>query len=92
MVVSVMRFGLFVELEEMFVEVLVPTESFTDERFSYRANLQALVAEHGKQQFTVGDRIRVRVDRVNYDEMRPEFSCLSSGRRNQGQRRQSRRS
>ena len=92
MVVWVMRFGLFVELEEMFVEGLVPVESFTEERFYYRANLQALVAEHGKQQFTVGDRIRVRVDRVNYDEMRPEFSCLSSGRRNQGQRRQSRRS
>ncbi len=79
MVVSVMRFGLFVELEEMFVEGLVPVESFTDERFYYRANLQALVAQHGKQRFTVGDRIRVRVDRVNYDEMRPEFSCVGSG-------------
>ena len=86
MVVSVMRFGLFVELEEMFVEGLVPVESFTDERFYYRANLQALVADHSKQQFTVGDRIRVRVDRVNYDEMRPEFSCVSSGRRGSTQR------
>ena len=91
MVVSVMRFGLFVELEEMFVEGLVPIESFTDERFYYRSNLQALVADHSKQQFTVGDRIRVRVDRVNYDEMRPEFSCVSSGRRGRGQRRQNRR-
>lgn len=92
MVVSVVRFGLFVELEEMFVEGLVPIESFTEERFYYRANLQALVAEHSKQQFTVGEGIRVRVDRVNYDEMRPEFSCVSPGRRNQGQRRKGRRS
>ncbi len=91
MVVSVMRLGLFVELEEMFVEGLVPVESFTEERFYYRANLQALVADHSKQQFKVGDRIRVRVDRVNYDEMRPEFSCVSSGRRAQARRSKKRR-
>ena len=91
MVVSVMRLGLFVELEEMFVEGLVPVESFTEERFYYRANLRALVADHSKQQFKVGDQIRVRVDRVNYDEMRPEFSCVSSGRRAQAKRSKKRR-
>ena len=80
-VVSVMRFGLFVELEEIFVEGLVPIESFTGERFVYRENQQALVGERSRRRFGIGTRMRVRADRISYDRMRPEFSWVGEERK-----------
>ena len=82
-VVSVMRFGLFVELEEIFVEGLVPIESFTAERFVYRENQQALVGEHTRRSFGLGARLRVRADRIAHDRMRPEFSWVDGERKRQ---------
>ena len=78
-VVSAMRFGLFVELEEIFVEGLVPIESFAKERFAYREELQALVGESSRRRFGLGSRMRVRVDRISYERMRPEFSWVEGG-------------
>lgn len=77
-VVSVMRFGLFVELKEIFVEGLVPIESFTAERFVYRENEHALIGERSRRRFGIGTRMRVRVDRISYDRMRPEFSWVGN--------------
>ncbi len=82
-VVSVMRFGLFVELEELFVEGLVPIESLTAERFVYRENQQALVGERTRRRFGLGACLRVRVDRISYDRMRPEFSWVDEERKRQ---------
>ena len=92
-VVSVTRYGLFVELLDLFVEGFVPIESFQDEPYYYRENLQSLIGRRSKRRFGLGDRLRVRADRISWDRMRAEFSWVDgdtgarkakSGRRKHG--------
>ena len=75
-IVAVTQFGLFVELLDFFIEGIVPLESFGRERFEYRENLRALVGSRGKKRLAIGDRVRVRADRVAYPETRTEFSWV----------------
>ena len=75
-IVSVTEGGLWVELAEFYVEGLVPVDSFTNDHFHYRENLRALVGARSKMKFGLGDKVRVRVDRIAFDRLRPEFSIL----------------
>ena len=38
--------------------------------------LRALVGARSKMAYGLGKKVRVRVDRVSWDRMRPEFTCL----------------
>ncbi len=82
MVVAVTEHGMWVELEEMFIEGFVSVDSFEKERFHYRPNLRALVGGRSKKQYGLGDRVRVRVDRVSWDRLQPELSCLGAWKEN----------
>jgi ribonuclease R len=75
-VVGVIRHGLFVELRELFIEGFIPIDSFARERFFHNESQRAIVGERSKRRFTLGDPIKVRADRVSWDEMRPEFSWV----------------
>ncbi len=75
-VVNVMRFGLFVELLDLFIEGLVPIETLTGDRYTWRENQRAIIGDRKKRKFSVGDRLRVRVDRVEADRHRVLFSWL----------------
>ncbi len=75
-IVSVTEAGLWVELAEFYVEGIVPVDSFTNDRFHYRENLRALVGARSKMKFGLGDNVRVRVDRIAFDRLRPEFSIV----------------
>ena len=77
-VVSVTRYGLFVELLDLFVEGFVPIDSFQDEPYYYRENLRSLIGRRSKRRFGLGDRLRVRADRIAWDQMRAEFSWVDS--------------
>jgi ribonuclease R len=76
-IVSVTRFGFFVELVELFVEGLVPLETLTGDRYTWRESQRAIVGDRHKRRFQVGDRIRVQVDRVEADQRRVVFSWAS---------------
>ena len=76
MVTSVSEHGMWVELEDMFIEGFVSVESFDNERFHFRENLRALVGARSKKKYGLGAKVRVRVDRVSWDRLRPEFTCL----------------
>jgi len=73
-VVSATRYGLFVELLELFIEGLVPISSITGDRFTYRESLRAIVGQRTGKKLALGDRIVVQVDRVEADERRVVFS------------------
>jgi ribonuclease R len=75
-VIQVMRGGMFVELVDLFIEGFVPVDSFTDGRYQYREDQRLLMNTKSKQKFAIGDRLRVRADRVGYLEMKPEFSWV----------------
>lgn len=77
-VIAVMHFGLFVELEEIPIEGLIPVGSFTEERFLYREDRQEIIGESSGRRFSIGTHLRLRADRISYDRMRPEFSWIGN--------------
>jgi ribonuclease R len=77
-VISVVKFGFFVELMEMFVEGMVPLETLEEqsgERWFFRELDRVLVSER-KKTVRLGERLRVRADRVDPLRKRVEFSPL----------------
>ncbi|MGC8795206.1 MAG: RNB domain-containing ribonuclease, partial [Bryobacteraceae bacterium] len=65
LVISTSKAGLDVELEELFVEGLVPVEALPGDRYGYEASTRRVVGRRTRRAFQVGDRIRVRLDRVD---------------------------
>ncbi len=74
LIISLTKYGFFVELTDLFVEGFVPLESFADERYIYRETLQAIVGQHTKKAYHLGARVRVRLDRIDRSENNLEFS------------------
>ena len=80
LIISVQKFGFFVELMQVFVEGLVPInrlEEETGERCQYRERDHAIVA-HGRggknTEWRLGDRIRVVAERIDPLRRRVEFA------------------
>jgi ribonuclease R len=76
LIVSTTRFGFFVELEDLFIEGLVPLDTLPGDRFQYRETTRQIVGERTRRQFSIGDRVRVRLDRVDAVEKKLQFSLL----------------
>lgn len=68
LIVSVVRFGFFVELTDLFIEGLVHVETLDqlmDDRHYFRDTSREIVAERSKRRYKIGMQIKVRVDRVD---------------------------
>jgi ribonuclease R len=79
MILNATKYGLFVELDDLFVEGLVPLQSlglFDGDRYTYRENTRQIIGERWGQKFSVGERVRVVLDRVDAVEKRLQFSIL----------------
>jgi ribonuclease R len=74
LLISLTKHGFFVELIDLFVEGFVSLESLEDDRYIYRESLRAAVGRRSNKAYRLGDRIRVRLDRVDPTENRMEFS------------------
>src|SRR6202046_5288723 len=87
LIISVQKFGFFVELIEIFVEGLVSIdrlEQLTGQRCMYREKDHTIVTEPyrgsrgagSKRMFRLGDIVRVRAERIDPFRHRVEFSLL----------------
>ncbi len=87
LIISVQKFGFFVELMEIFVEGLVSIdrlEQYTGHRCEYRERDHTIVTEpyrgsRGSNQrrvFRLGDLVRVRAERIDPFRHKVEFSLL----------------
>lgn len=82
LIISVQKFGFFVELVDIFVEGLVSidrVEEFTGMRCVFRERDHAVTAQgrHGAQQtYRLGDRVRVRAERIDPMRHRVEFALI----------------
>ncbi len=74
---GVTGFGLFVELDELFVEGLVHLSTLNDDLYSYMEKQHALIGRRLKHVFRIGDRIRVKVAAVLPATRRIEFVMVS---------------
>jgi ribonuclease R len=66
-VTGVSAFGLFVQLVEHFVEGLVHVSSMADDYYRFLESAHSLRGEHTGATFRLGDRVRVRVLRVDLE-------------------------
>lgn len=76
LVISVTRFGLFVELDKWFIEGLVPIDTLPGDRFLFQENSRKIVGDRSRREFSVGDKVRVVLDRVDALERKLQFSLL----------------
>jgi ribonuclease R len=76
LIVSVTKFGLFVELSDMFIEGLVPLASLTDDRYLYHENTRQIIGQRTRKTYSLGDPIRVLVDRIDRTQRRIQFAIV----------------
>ncbi len=76
LIISTTKYGFFVELEELFVEGLVPMDTLPGDSYGYHENSRRIVGRRTRQEFRIGDRVRVRLDRIDGVEKKLQFSVL----------------
>lgn len=70
---SVTGFGIFVELDEIYVEGLIHVTALKNDYYSFDAVKHRLVGERGGHVYRLGDKMRVLVARVDMDERKIDF-------------------
>ncbi len=76
LIVSVTKFGMFVELIDMFIEGLVPLGSLTDDHYLYHENTRQIIGQRSRKTYSLGDPIRVLVDRIDRTQRRINFAVV----------------
>jgi ribonuclease R len=76
LIIQTAKYGFFVELEDLFVEGLVPVDTLAGDRFGYHENTRKIIGERTRRAYSIGDRVRVVLDRVDAVEKKLQFSVL----------------
>ena len=79
LVLNPTKYGMFVELTDLFVEGLVPIDSLRDDRYTWRENTHEIIGERTGRRFRAGDRVQVILDRILAQERRLQFSIVEEG-------------
>jgi ribonuclease R len=74
LIISVTKFGFFVELTDLFIEGLVPLDSLTDDRYAYHENTREIIGQRNRKIYGLGGKIRVLVDRIDPVEKKIQFA------------------
>ena len=72
-VISVTSFGLFVQLDDLYVEGLVHVSELEGDYYQFDEVRHELVGEHTGVRYTVGSKLRVLVARVDLDSRQIDF-------------------
>jgi len=76
LIISVTKFGFFVELTDLFVEGLVPLNTLTDDRYTYHENTREIIGQRSRKTYRLGQKIRVLVDRIDPVEKKIQFAVV----------------
>ena len=76
LIISTARYGAFVELADLFVEGLVPIDTLPGDRYTYHENVRKIVGQRTRREFSIGDRVRVTLDRVDPLERKLQFAIV----------------
>jgi len=76
LITSVMKYGFFVELTDLFVEGLVPLNTLTDDYYFFHENTRELMGKRSRKTYRLGQRVRVLVDRIDPVEKKIQFAVL----------------
>ena len=87
MIISTTRFGFFVELENLFIEGLVPIDTLPGDRYMFQEKTRKIVGQRNRRQFSIGDGVRVLLDRVDPVERKLQFSLIEPEKAHKKRRR-----
>jgi ribonuclease R len=80
LIISAAKYGIFVELAELFIEGLVPIDTLPGDEYTYHENVRKIVGKRTRREFSIGDRVRVTLDRVDANERKLQFSMVENER------------
>jgi ribonuclease R len=75
-ILSVTKYGFFVELDDMFIEGLVPIGSLVGDYYTYRDTDRTIVGSRTGHVFALGQRVHVLLDRIDRQQRRLQFALL----------------
>jgi ribonuclease R len=76
LIISTTKYGVFVELAELFIEGLIPIDTLPGDQYTYQENVRKIVGKRSRREFSIGDAVRVTLDRVDANERKLQFSLL----------------
>ena len=75
-VTGVQAFGLFVELDEVYVQGLVHVSSMTDDYYRFDEKAHTLKGENTSKAYRLGDKVEVQVARVDLERRQIDFALV----------------
>ena len=75
-ILSCTKYGFFVELDDLFIEGLVPMATLQDDRYIFRDTDRQIVGTRNGRVFKMGQRVRVLLDRIDRQQRRLQFALL----------------
>lgn len=80
---AVTSFGIFVELDDIYVEGLVHVTSLNNDYYNYDAVKHRLIGARGGRMYCLGDKMMVLVARVDLDERKIDFEPVEEVHRDE---------
>ena len=77
-ITGVMPFGLFIELDEVFVQGLVPVATIGKEFWAFAEKQHRLRGEGSGREIRLGDHVKVEVKSIDEDRRQIEFRLLEA--------------
>jgi ribonuclease R len=75
-VTGVTHFGLFVTLDDLYIEGLIHVTGLTNDYYHAEHGGLRLTGERTGRSFGLGDKVTVRVERVDADEAKIDFALV----------------
>jgi ribonuclease R len=75
---AVTGFGIFVELEDLYIEGLVHITALPGDYYNFDASHQRLIGERSGRSFQLGGRVRVQVARVDLGDKKIDLELIDS--------------
>lgn len=78
---SVTGFGLFVRLDDLFIDGLVHISTLDNDYYQFDSIKQRLIGENSGTIYRLGDKVKIRVEAVSLAQRQVDFVLLSSQRK-----------
>jgi len=76
-ITGVTKFGLFVELDDIFVEGLIHVSTLSGDYYQYDQASQRLIGERTRTTFSLADSVSVQITRADVDERKIDLELVS---------------
>ena len=78
---SVTGFGLFVRLDDLFIDGLVHISTLDNDYYQFDSTKQRLIGENSGMIYRLGDKVKIRVVTVHLEQKMVDFSLIESARK-----------